>query len=81
MTTSRKPNRTRPKQIILWASVEEHRTLSEAARRAGLGLGPWLRMLGLHVARGQTLRDITGMTDVLRGAPRSSRRPYGEEKP
>jgi hypothetical protein len=45
------PQRTRPRQIIIWLGVEEHATMVAAAKRAGLGLGPWLRSLGLAAAR------------------------------
>lgn len=51
MKPKRKPaNRTRPKQAIIWMTEDEHARLMAAARASGLGLGPWLRMLGLREA-------------------------------
>jgi hypothetical protein len=36
--------------VLLALTVEERETLRAAAAREGLGLGPWLRMLGLREA-------------------------------
>jgi hypothetical protein len=47
----RKPVRARPKQIIIWLGTDEHARLVAAAKACGLGLGPWLRSLGLAAAR------------------------------
>lgn len=40
----------RTKLIPIRMSDEEVRTLKAAAARAGLGLGPWLRSLGMREA-------------------------------
>ncbi len=37
--------------ILVRLSKDEHRILSAAAASAGLGLGPWLRYLGMREAR------------------------------
>ena len=41
---------TRSVGILIRVSPEERDRLNAAARSAGLGLGPWLRMLGLREA-------------------------------
>ncbi len=46
--TSDMPNRS--KTVPIRMSEEEHERLAAAATRAGLGLGPWLRSLGLREA-------------------------------
>lgn len=38
----------RSKPILIRLTPEEWQRLETAARRAGLGLGPWLRLLGLR---------------------------------
>lgn len=44
----RKPaRRFRAKQVIIWMTESEHARLTAAAQVSGLGLGPWLRSLGL----------------------------------
>ena len=53
MTRAKKParpNRTRPRQIIIGLGVDEHAAMVAAAKACGLGLGPWLRMVGLREA-------------------------------
>lgn len=42
---------TRSASILLRVTPEERERLAAAATRAGLGLGPWLRSLGLREAR------------------------------
>jgi hypothetical protein len=42
---------TRAKSILIRVAPEERETLKAAAERAGLGLGPWLRSLGMREAR------------------------------
>jgi uncharacterized protein (DUF1778 family) len=42
---------TRSTSILIRVSPEERETLKAAASRAGLGLGPWLRSLGMREAR------------------------------
>lgn len=47
--------------VLIRLTVEEHRTLVAAGRRAGLGLGPWLRSLGMREANPpeSTQRELT----------------------
>jgi hypothetical protein len=42
--------------ILIKLTAEESRLLRAAARRAGLGLGPWLRSLGMREAGGDEQR-------------------------
>jgi hypothetical protein len=41
---------SRTAALMIRLLPEEKKALQAAARRAGLGLGPWLRMLGLRSA-------------------------------
>lgn len=41
---------TRTKPIVIRLTPEEWQRFDAAAKRAGIGLGPWLRMLGLREA-------------------------------
>lgn len=34
--------------VLVRLTDDEHRRLKEGAKRAGLGVGPWLRSLGLR---------------------------------
>lgn len=49
LNTGRPPRRS--VNLLIRFTEEEHRLLLMAARRAGLGLGPWLRSLGMREAR------------------------------
>jgi hypothetical protein len=84
------PSRTKP--ILIKLTAAEHATLSTAAGARGLGLGPWLRALGLAVAssgREQILfspsteraRAYGGLGGTRRPAgDRTSRRPGAAQK-
>jgi hypothetical protein len=41
---------TRSVAVLVRLEPAERKRLTEAARRAGLGIGPWLRSLGLREA-------------------------------
>lgn len=43
---------TRDTAILVRLTADERRRLEESARRAGLGVGPWLRSLGLRESEG-----------------------------
>jgi hypothetical protein len=50
---AKKPRRAGPRAeaaVLVRLTTEEHERLRAAAERAGLGLGPWLRSLGLREA-------------------------------
>lgn len=51
---SKKPPRTGPRTaaaVLVRLTDEEKAELDAAAARTGVGVGPWLRMLGLTAAR------------------------------
>ena len=49
---AKKPSRPRVRTspILIRLTEEEHAAFREAAKRAGLGVGPWLRSLGMREA-------------------------------
>ncbi len=53
MPRTKKPARSprRSGAVLILLTPEERERLREAAATAGLGLGPWLRSLGLAAAR------------------------------
>lgn len=53
MARKRVPRRSprRAGAVLVLLTVEERKRLQEAAAGAGLGLGPWIRMLALREAR------------------------------
>jgi uncharacterized protein (DUF1778 family) len=44
---------TRTEVLPVRLTPEERRIMSEAAAESGLGLGPWLRSLGMRAAKGR----------------------------
>jgi hypothetical protein len=52
---ARTPRKERPDRragaVLVLLTEDERGRLRDAAQRAGLGLGPWLRMLGLREAQ------------------------------
>jgi hypothetical protein len=48
-TQSRRPRGgPRSAPILIWLTPEEREAFKRAASGAGIGVGPWLRMLGLR---------------------------------
>ncbi len=48
--TAPHPRRSRPAAILVHMTPDERERLRAVARKAGLGLGPWLRMLAIREA-------------------------------
>lgn len=63
MTARKTRPAARSEAILIRLSPDERAALTKEARRTGIGLGPWLRMLGLRDAAS---RDVRGPRE---GAP------------
>lgn len=71
------PARTKP--ILIKLTPAEHAEMSRAATESGLGLGPWLRVLGIAAARetrpAALVASVIGAARVERQDRRSARPP------
>lgn len=71
---------TRTKMVPIRMTPEEVEALTEAARRAGLGLGPWLRSLGMAVVAATEARD-RAHREARKSERSSSSPPRGKASP